>query len=71
MSIALKGAVGELRATIHVKRAATGKVETYTLIGRTTPEQHEQIIAEARQPRVHGSSGAMVGPGGGINLPTD
>ena len=30
----LKGQDGELRFTVEVKRAATGKVETYELIGR-------------------------------------
>lgn len=56
----LKGAGGEFRATIHITRAATGKVETYELVGRTTPEQHEKIV--------HGASGAIVGPGSGVNI---
>jgi hypothetical protein len=30
----LKGKGGELRFTVEVKRAATGKVETYELIGK-------------------------------------
>lgn len=51
----IKGNGGEFRATVHVKRAATGEVETYDLVGRTTPEQHARIV--------HGASGALVGPG--------
>jgi hypothetical protein len=30
-----------LRATIHVTRAATGKVETYELVGTVPPEPQE------------------------------
>jgi hypothetical protein len=55
----LNGKGGELRATIHVKRAATGLVETFELVARTTPEQHARIV--------HGASGAMVGPGSAVN----
>jgi hypothetical protein len=54
----LSGQGGELRATVHITRKATGKVETYELVGRTTPEQHEQIM-----PKHHGTSGALTGPG--------
>lgn len=43
---ALKGNGGELRATIQIKRKATGKVETVELVSRTTPEQHEQIMRD-------------------------
>lgn len=32
----LKGKPGELRLTVEVKRAATGKVETYELIGKVS-----------------------------------
>jgi hypothetical protein len=32
----LKGKPGELRFTVEVKRAATGKVETYEMTGRVT-----------------------------------
>lgn len=59
----LKGQGGELRATIHITRKATGITETVELVGRTTPEQHEQIMADARPGRVHGTSGAVVGQG--------
>lgn len=34
MTNALQGQPAELRATITIKRAATGKTETYDLIGR-------------------------------------
>ncbi len=30
----LKGQPGEVRFTVEVKRAATGKVETYEMVGR-------------------------------------
>jgi hypothetical protein len=33
--VGLKGKGGELRFTVEVKRAATGKVERYELIGKT------------------------------------
>jgi hypothetical protein len=37
----LQGQPGELRLTVEVKRAATGKVETYELIG--TPIEDEDV----------------------------
>ena len=40
----IKGTGGELRGTLHIKRKATGKVETVELVGQTTPEEHEQIM---------------------------
>ena len=55
----LQGKGGELRATIHVKRVATGKVETYEVVAHTTPEQHARIV--------HGASGTMVGQGAAVN----
>lgn len=39
----LKGQPGELRATVTIIRKATGKVETYELVGHATPEQDEQL----------------------------
>jgi hypothetical protein len=36
----LKGKGGELRFTVEVKRAATGKVETYDLIGKIDNERN-------------------------------
>lgn len=39
--IDLKGTPGELHFTIEVTRAATGKVETYDLIGKILPEEPE------------------------------
>jgi hypothetical protein len=35
----LQAAPAALRATIHVTRKATGKVETYTIVGTPLPEQ--------------------------------
>lgn len=34
----LQGRPGELRFTIEVKRAATGKVETYEMVGQAEDE---------------------------------
>ena len=34
----LKGKPGELRFVVEVKRAATGKVETYELIGKVNDD---------------------------------
>ena len=42
----LKGQPAELRATITIKRAATGKVETYDLVGQATPEQVAALLKE-------------------------
>lgn len=39
----LKGQEGELRFTIQVTRAATGKVEEYELVGKITEEQLKEI----------------------------
>jgi hypothetical protein len=59
----LKGIVGELRATVHVTRKATGKVETYEVVGGVTQEQADKILGK----RHHGTAGAMVGPGSDLN----
>ena len=45
MGSALQGEPGELRMTIEIKRAATGKTETVELIGHADPEKLKQIIA--------------------------
>ena len=37
----LKGGGGEVRMTIHIKRKATGKVETHELVGRVMPEPEQ------------------------------
>lgn len=39
----LSGEVGELRMTLQIKRAETGKVETVELIGRVTQDQAEEL----------------------------
>ena len=59
----LTGQGGELRATVHVTRKETGKVETYEIVGNTTPEQHEQISKDIHEQISHGTSGALVGQG--------
>ena len=58
MSGALSGNGGELRATVTVTRKATGAVETYELVGQTTPEEHARIVGNN-----HGAFDVMVGPG--------
>ena len=45
MGNALQGQPGELRMTIEIKRAATGKVETVELVGHADPEKLKEIIA--------------------------
>lgn len=62
----LNGQAAELRATIHVTRKDSGEVDTYVLIGQVTPEQHQRLM-ETMKHRVHGTSGAMTGPGAAVN----
>ena len=52
----LKGQPAEMRATVTIKRASTGKVETYNLTGRVAPEQAEQIVANKTKEQDHGSN---------------
>jgi len=42
----LKGQPGEIRFTVTIKRAATGKEETYDLVGAATPEQVAALLKE-------------------------
>lgn len=70
----LKANGGELRATIQVKRATTGEVETFELIGHTDPAIVAARIEEMRSARaathaaiVHGTAGAMAGQGATVN----
>lgn len=42
----LSGKGGELRATVTVTRKETGAVETYEIVGQTTPEEHAKITQE-------------------------
>lgn len=42
MGAELKGVPGELSFTVTVKRAATGKEETFQMVGRVMPETEEQ-----------------------------
>jgi hypothetical protein len=37
----LQGQIGEVRMTIHIKRAATGETETHELIGKVIDEVKE------------------------------
>lgn len=45
----LAGQVGEMRFTIEVKRAETGKVDTYEFVGSVDPEKLKQIQAEQQK----------------------
>jgi len=71
----LKGSTGELRGTITIKRAATGKEETYELSAPCTQEQAEALgatIVEApRAPRVHGAAGGLIGEGASMSNEVD
>lgn len=40
--IELNGQPGELRFTVEVKRAETGEIETYELVGKITPDEEEE-----------------------------
>lgn len=40
----LKPIPGELRATIHITRKATGKTETFELVGHSDPEKLAAIM---------------------------
>jgi hypothetical protein len=57
----LKGQSGEMRATIQITRAATGKVETYELVGGLSAEQlaHLRATRPDAERKVHGCSGAQ------------
>ncbi|MCR4375993.1 MAG: hypothetical protein NUW22_14215 [Acidobacteria bacterium] len=59
----IKGKGGELRATIHVKRAGTGKVDTYELVGGCSLEEARALGAKIE----HGASGGLVGQGAAMN----
>lgn len=39
----LSGGGGELRFTVHIKRAATGETETHEMVGKVTAEQAEEL----------------------------
>jgi hypothetical protein len=43
----LQGTPGELRMTLQITRAATGKTETVEPIGRATPEELEKPAVKA------------------------
>lgn len=52
----LKGVPGELRATIQIKRIATGKVETYELVGHADPKTLQEILQRDRDRKVAGDN---------------
>lgn len=52
----IKGQGGELRATVTIKRKATGKEETYTLTSKNvTPEQAAALIGNEQKEKENGS----------------
>ncbi len=67
----LKAQKGEMRATIHVKRKATGKTETYQVVGHQDPEKLKEIVASHNEHNksktIHGSAGGIVGEGSKMN----
>ncbi len=46
----LQGPPGELHATIQIKRAATGLVETFELVGHSDPAKLAEIVAGLARP---------------------
>lgn len=46
----IRAGKGEFHATVQITRKATGKVETYQIVGRAP-----------QPPKEHGSSGSMIG----------
>ena len=42
--IELTGEKAELRFTLEIKRAATGKVETYEMVGHADPEELQKLL---------------------------
>lgn len=45
----LKGRPGELRATLVITRKATGKKETFELVGSTDTEQQQESLKKTEQ----------------------
>jgi hypothetical protein len=45
----LKAEPGEMRATIQVTRKATGKVETFELVGHPDPEVLQKILTKQQE----------------------
>lgn len=41
--IELQGQPAELRFTVEIKRAATGQVETYEMVGHADPEKLKEL----------------------------
>ena len=58
MSNGLKGQPGELRATITITRKATGKKETFEIVGKADPEKLKALGV-----KIHGSEGDVVNSG--------
>ncbi len=45
----LKGQEGEVRFTVTVKRADTGKEDTYEMVGKVTADEAEQLGLKEKQ----------------------
>ena len=54
--IELTGQPAELRFTLEVKRAATGKVETYEMVGHADPEELKKILGAEHGSDTHDSN---------------
>jgi hypothetical protein len=51
----LEGPPAELRFTLTIKRAATGKVETFEMVGHSDPEKLAEVVAQPKPEVTHGS----------------
>lgn len=49
----LQGGGGEMRVTLQIKRASTGKVETVVLTGQVTEEQLKQLTEQEKKDGSH------------------
>lgn len=63
----LAGKGVEVRAMIHITRAATGLVETFDIVGHSDPEKLADLATRTRTARAHGSVGGLVGQGAGLS----
>jgi len=54
--IELTGQPAELRFTLEVTRADTGKVETYEMVGHADPEELKKILGAEHGSDTHNSN---------------
>lgn len=60
----LKAEPGEMRATIHVTRKDTGRVDTVNVIGHADPEKLKELLASHR---THDAAGLLAGKGASLS----